>query len=102
VRFFDVFTFCRHIKSHLLIIALSFTQNSYVGTRLLATNEASVEQRYKDMIVDSGSADVTYTKEISGVHANFLSKSIAAAGLDPTALKPNNSEINFGKELSVS
>lgn len=52
------------------------------------------------MIVESGSSDVTYTKEISGVHANFLTKSIINAGLDPTKLKATNKEIDFGKELS--
>jgi len=73
---------------------------AYVGTRFLATHEASVDSKYKEMIVESGSSDVTYTKEISGVHANFLTKSIVNAGLDPTKLKATNKEIDFGKELS--
>jgi nitronate monooxygenase len=49
------------------------------------------------MIVDSSSSDVTYTKEISGVNANFLTKSIERAGLDPNNLQHKHEGIDFGK-----
>lgn len=72
---------------------------AYVGTRFLATPEAAIGDDYRQMILDSGSADVTYTAALSGVSANFLTKSIIKAGLDPLNLAPKK-EIDFGKELS--
>ena len=41
-----------------------------------------------------------YTKEISGVNANFLTKSIVNAGLDPNNLEKKHGDIDFGKELN--
>ncbi|MCC6718282.1 MAG: nitronate monooxygenase [Acetobacteraceae bacterium] len=58
----------------------------YMGTRFIATREANAAPGYKQMIVDSGSKDVTYTNMFSGVHGNYLSKSMIAAGLDPANL----------------
>ena len=58
----------------------------YLGTRFIATREANAVAGYKQMIVDSGSKDVTYTNMFSGVHGNYLSKSMIAAGLDPSNL----------------
>jgi nitronate monooxygenase len=75
---------------------------AYIGTRFLATDEAEIDDRYKRMIVISGSSDILYTREISGVHANFLKPSIGAAGLDPDNLGSRKHEIDFGKELSAT
>lgn len=58
----------------------------YMGTRFIATLEANAVDGHKAMIVASGAKDVTYTNLFSGVHGNYLSRSIAAAGLDPAAL----------------
>lgn len=58
----------------------------YMGTRFIATREANAVEGYKRMIVDSGSRDVTYTNVFSGVHGNYLSRSMVAAGLDPANL----------------
>lgn len=58
----------------------------YMGTRFIATQEAQAVEGYKRMIVESGSRDVTYTNFFSGVHGNYLSKSMVAAGLDPANL----------------
>jgi len=58
----------------------------YMGTRFIATQEANAIEPYKRMIVESGSRDVTYTNLFSGVHGNYLSKSMIAAGLDPANL----------------
>lgn len=58
----------------------------YMGTRFIATREANAVEPYKRMIVESGSRDVTYTNMFSGVHGNYLSKSMIAAGLDPANL----------------
>ena len=58
----------------------------YMGTRFIATQEANAVAPYKQMIVDSGSKDVTYTNMFSSVHGNYLSRSMIAAGLDPANL----------------
>lgn len=58
----------------------------YMGTRFIATEEANAAAEYKAMIVASGAKEVTYTNLFSGVHGNYLSRSIAAAGLDPANL----------------
>ncbi len=62
---------------------------AYLGTRFIATREAMVPDAYKEMIVASRAADILYTPNISGVPANFLRPSIAAAGLDPDDLPPH-------------
>ena len=61
---------------------------AYMGTRFIATQEANAKQDYKQMILDSEAKDVTYTPAFSGIPANYLTKSIVAAGLDPANLKP--------------
>ena len=70
---------------------------AYLGTRFIATREANAADAYKQMIVDSRAADIVYTPYFSGVHGNYLKKSIAAAGLDPDALPvAEKSVMNFG------
>lgn len=70
----------------------------YMGTRFLATSESQIEGDYKNLLVEAQSADVVYTPQISGVHANFLQQSIAAAGLDlATMEKPDH--VDFGAEM---
>ncbi|MDH5655360.1 MAG: nitronate monooxygenase [Spirochaetia bacterium] len=48
----------------------------YVGTRLIASNESGAVQEYKKMLIESGPEEIVYTDKISGVHANWLSRSI--------------------------
>ncbi len=55
---------------------------AYLGTRFLATRECMADEAHKDMIVASAAADIVYTPKISGVAANFLRGSVAAAGID--------------------
>ena len=59
---------------------------AYMGTRFIATREAASPPAHKDMILAARAADIIYTPAISGVSANFLRSSIAAAGLDPDDL----------------
>ena len=73
---------------------------AYMGTRFISTDEAKAPEEYKQMIIDAGASDVTYTASISGVHANFLSASLKAAGLTEEDLK-KNTKIDFGKELDT-
>jgi len=61
---------------------------AYLGTRFIATRESMVPEAYKQMIVSSAAADILYTPNISGIHANFLRPSLVAAGLDPDNLPP--------------
>jgi nitronate monooxygenase len=70
---------------------------AYIGSRWLATQEANVSDAYRDAIVESAAADVVYTNLFTGVHGNYLKKSIVAAGLDPDNLPVSDkSKMSFG------
>jgi len=53
-----------------------------VGTRFIATEESGAPESYKRMILNSISADVTYTAAMTGVSASFLVPSLREWGLD--------------------
>lgn len=70
---------------------------AYIGTRFIATPEASVPERYKDELLRSAAADIVYTDLFSGVHGNYLKHSVIAAGFDPKNLpKSDPNKMNFG------
>lgn len=70
---------------------------AYIGSRWLATRESNVTDAYRDAIVASSAADVIYTNLFTGVHGNYLKKSIEAAGLDPDNLPVSDkSKMSFG------
>ncbi|MGJ9418531.1 NAD(P)H-dependent flavin oxidoreductase [Massilia sp. CMS3.1] len=70
---------------------------AYIGSRWLATKESNVSDDYRDAIVESSAADVVYTNLFTGVHGNYLKKSIVNAGLDPEALpESDKSKMSFG------
>ena len=70
---------------------------AYIGSAFIATEEANADQAYKQMIVDSTAEDIVYSNLFTGVHGNYLKKSIEKAGLDPTALPESDpSKMNFG------
>lgn len=72
---------------------------AYIGSRLLATQESCVQSEYKQMLLDSGAADIVYTPAISGVPASFLRPSIEAAGVDLASVEiPRH--LDFGAELA--
>ncbi len=74
---------------------------AYIGTRWLATQEANTTPAYRDAIVGSTAADVIYTNLFTGVHGNYLRKSIEAAGLDPDDLPQSDaSKMSFGSGSS--
>lgn len=73
---------------------------AYMGTRFINAKESRAPEEYQEMINEAGASDVTYTAAISGVHANFLSKSLEAAGLTSEDLKKDQ-KIDFGKELDT-
>ena len=69
---------------------------AYIGTRFLATPEASVPERYKEEILKAAAADIVYTDLFSGVHGNYLKHSVVAAGFDPLNLpKSDPNKMNF-------
>jgi nitronate monooxygenase len=72
---------------------------AYVGSAFIATNEANASDAYKEMVVKSGAVDILYTNAFTGIHGNYLTPSIAAAGLDPDnlpGLEPH--QISFGAD----
>jgi nitronate monooxygenase len=70
---------------------------AYIGSRWLATQESNVTDAYRQAIVESSAADVVYTNLFTGVHGNYLKKSIVAAGLDPDNLPVSDkSRMSFG------
>lgn len=70
---------------------------AYIGSRWLATKESNVSDAYRDAIVESSAADVVCTNLFTGVHGNYLKKSIVNAGLDPDALpESDKSKMSFG------
>ena len=69
----------------------------YIGSAFIATEEANAEAAYKQAIVDGKADDVVYTNLFTGVHGNYLRKSIENAGLDPNNLPESDpSKMDFG------
>ena len=69
----------------------------YIGSAFIATVEARAVEAYKQAIVEGSSDDIVYSNLFTGVHGNYLSPSIRAAGLDPDNLPESDpSKMNFG------
>ncbi len=73
---------------------------AYMGTRFINTAESQAPDTYRQMIVEAGASDVTYTAAVSGVHANFLTASLKAAGISEEDLQKDH-KIDFGSELDT-
>ena len=72
---------------------------AYIGSAFIATEEARAADAYKQMIVDSNSADIIYSSKFTGVHGNYLRPSIVNAGLDPDTLGNGDpSQMSFGSK----
>lgn len=78
---------------------------AYMGTRFIATQEASAVPGHKQMLVDDGSGEITYSAVFSGISANYLRNSIIACGIDPDQLgaapandKKSNDKNSGGKD----
>ncbi len=69
---------------------------AYMGTRFISTTESQAQAEYKQMIVDSGASDITYTPAVSGIPANFLTPSLLANGIDPKSLPAH--KLDMGEE----
>ena len=69
---------------------------AYMGTRFINTTEAMAEPAYKTMIVESGATDITYTPAVSGIPANFMTRSLLDNGIDPKKLPDH--KLDMGEE----
>ncbi len=72
---------------------------AYLGTRFINTTEALAPDAYKQMIVDSGASDITYTPAVSGIPANFMTKSLVDNGIDPKKLPEH--KLDMGDEAKA-
>jgi nitronate monooxygenase len=59
---------------------------AYIGSAFIATHEARASEDYKQAIVEGSSDDIVYSSLFTGVHGNYLKRSIRAVGLDPDNL----------------
>jgi nitronate monooxygenase len=72
---------------------------AYIGSPFIATEEANAESDYKAGIVDGRANDIVYSNFFTGVHGNYLKRSIEASGLDPANLPEGDLKtMNFGGE----
>ncbi len=70
---------------------------AYIGSAFIATAEANAEEGYKNGIVEGRAADIVYSNLFTGVHGNYLRRSIVAAGMDPENLPEGDLKtMNFG------
>jgi nitronate monooxygenase len=74
---------------------------AYMGTRFINTDESRAEEGYRNMIIESGTADIVYTAAVSGVSANFLRPSLEAMGITKE-MWAKKARVDFGKELDAA
>lgn len=87
--FFDgtiILSGCLSTGSDIAAALMMGADFAYMGTRFISTTESMAQGEYKQMIVDSGASDITYTPAVSGIPANFLTPSLIANGIDPKSL----------------
>ncbi|MEC3947942.1 NAD(P)H-dependent flavin oxidoreductase [Sphingobium sp. HWE2-09] len=58
---------------------------AFLGTRFIATQESRAPEGYKQMIVNSHIGDLSYTDQLGGAPANWLTASLDAAADKPEA-----------------
>lgn len=73
---------------------------AYAGTLFINTKEAAAPAEYQQMILESEAKDIVYTAAISGVHANFMQKSLQKNGITEEQWS-RAAKIDFGKELDA-
>jgi len=70
---------------------------AYVGSAFIATDEARAAEDYKHAIVEGTSDDIVYSSLFTGVHGNYLKRSIRNAGMDPDKLPAGDANtMSFG------
>ena len=70
---------------------------AYFGTRFIGTAECRSPEDYKSMLLDSRLGDIVETDSVSGVNANFIAASLAAAGYSVDGTPP---EADIAAELA--
>lgn len=83
-----------------ILAALSLGADmAYIGTLFIASDEAATGAKHKNMIIESAAQDIVCTDAVTGVPANFLTKSFINLGLDPQQLtsKPG-AKLNLSNE----
>lgn len=85
---------------HIAAAQMMGADMAYLGTRFMATQEAMISSRQKEMLVACQASDLIYTPSISGVNANFLRPSLIEAGLNPDAL-PEAGKLEMTGERKV-
>ncbi len=74
---------------------------AYIGSPFIATTEARAAADYKQAVVEGVAADIVTSNLFTGVHGNYLRRSIVAAGLDPDALpEADPSKMDFAAAVS--
>ena len=72
---------------------------AYVGSAFIVADEANAQSDYKQMVVETTAEDIIASDRLTGVKANFMRKSLLAAGLDPAALlREGPVQRGFGEE----
>ncbi|MEY4555828.1 MAG: hypothetical protein RL093_947 [Pseudomonadota bacterium] len=87
--FFDgtiILSGCLSTGSDVAAAVMMGADFAYMGTRFISTTESMAQAEYKQMIVEAGASDITYTPAVSGIPANFLTPSLVANGIDPKSL----------------
>jgi nitronate monooxygenase len=83
---------------HVLAALAMGADFAYIGTRFIAATEGNANPAYKQMVLDSAAADVVCTSAVTGIPANYLTKSFDAIGLDPYSLPARETKsFSFGK-----
>lgn len=101
-RFFDgtiILSGCLSTGQDVAAALMMGADFAYMGTRFIATTESMAQPEYKQMIVDSGASDITYTPAVSGIPANFLTPSLMANGIDPKSLPEH--KLDMGEEAKA-
>jgi nitronate monooxygenase len=72
---------------------------AYIGSAFIATEEANADPRYKQAVVDATAEDIVYSSLFTGVHGNYLRRSIELAGMDPDNLPEGDpTTMDFGEK----
>lgn len=69
---------------------------AYVGSAFITATESDAPPAYKQMVIDSVAADIVNSNVFTGVHGNYLRRSIEAAGLNPDDLPDSAETVDFG------
>jgi nitronate monooxygenase len=74
---------------------------AYMGTHFIATRESMASDAYRGMLVEASMDDVLLTSSFTGLPANMLAPSIAAAGLDPKRLDESMTEVRAREQFGA-